>query len=403
MAIDFGRAARGIATGYISEVVRDRRQADQEKYENLQYAKRQYFEVDKPAFIKQEEERQNNYNFISSSLSPIIANYGDAIGATSNAASTQLFIKQIGDLSNEDQYRIQSTFVDRKKGRIKSFNERTSEVRESLVNLSGGPGSMNMMNYFFPNEGEDPAEVGIGQGQATGTMDTQATGTMDTQTAAASDIPMMPMKSIMQIEGAGDTNNYSVIPSKDKKAYIDSARLLYFGTETNPTSGRFRDTYSQDYDPEIHGSSKVNYGFRQYFTKEYLPMIGIVYDLDPIYGQKKAQANDGQKFDSSNQQTDISDQAQQIQAIDTSTTFNYQGKNYFIPERFKGQSLTEDIKKSIASQQEKMGPTENDPRVMMAQNAINQARAQGDDDAVEAIKDQLRKDLGISNLSELIK
>ena len=50
-----------------------------------------------------------------------------------------------------------------------------------------------------------------------------------------------------------------------------------------------------------------------------------------------------------------------------------------------------------------MGPTENDPRVMMAQDVINKARAQGDDDAVEAIKDQLRKDLGISNLSELIK
>ena len=198
--VDISRAVRGIATGYISEVIRDRRQADQEKYENLQYAKRQYFEVDKPAFIKQEEERQNNYNFMSSSLSPIIANYGDAIGATANAASTRLFIKQIGDLSNEDQYRIQSTFVDRKKGRIKSFNERTKEVRESLVNLPGGPGSMNMMNYFFPNEGEDPAEVGIGQGQATETT--------DTQTAAASDIPMMPMKSIMQIEG-GAKNVYN--------------------------------------------------------------------------------------------------------------------------------------------------------------------------------------------------
>ena len=198
--VDISRAVRGIATGYISEVVKDRERADKEKYENLQYAKRQYFEVDKPAFIKQEEERQNNYNFMSSSLSPIIANYGDAIGATANAASTRLFIKQIGDLSNEDQYRIQSTFVDRKKGRIKSFNERTKEVRESLVNLPGGPGSMNMMNYFFPNEGEDPAEVGIGQGQATETT--------DTQTAAASDIPMMPMKSIMQIEG-GAKNVYN--------------------------------------------------------------------------------------------------------------------------------------------------------------------------------------------------
>ena len=393
MAIDFGRAARGIATGYISEVVKDRERADKEKYENLQYAKRQYFEVDKPAFIKQDEVREYNYNFISGSLSPVYANYGDALGVTLNDESTKLFLKQIKDKSNEEQYRIQSSYIDRKKGRVKSFDERTSEVRESLVNLPGGPGSMNMMNYFFPNEGEDPAEVGIGQGQATGTM--------DTQTAAAGDIPMMPMKSIMDIERTTDVGLYS--NRDDKVSLENNARLLFFGTETRPTSGRLRDSYSADYDPEKHGPSKEMYGFRKYFENEYLPRKGITYDLPPIYGQKKAQANDGQKFDSPNQQTDISDQAQQIQAIDTSTTFNYQGKNYFIPERFKGQSLTEDIKKSIASQQENMGPTENDPRVMMAQDVINKARAQGDDDAVEAIKDQLRKDLGISNLSELIK
>ena len=391
--VDISRAVRGIATGYISEVVKDRERADKEKYENLQYAKRQYFEVDKPAFIKQEEVRENNYNIISGTLSPVYANYGDALGVTLNNESTKLFLKQIKDKSNEEQYRIQSSYIDRKKGRVKSFDERTSEVRESLVNLPGGPGSMNMMNYFFPNEGEDPAEVGIGQGQATGTM--------DTQTAAAGDIPMMPMKSIMDIEGTTDVSLYS--NRDDKVSLENNARLLFFGTETRPTSGRLRDSYSADYDPEKHGPSKEMYGFRKYFENEYLPRKGITYDLPQIYGQKKAQANDGQKFDSPNQQTDISDQAQQIQAIDTSTTFNYQGKNYFIPERFKGQSLTEDIKKSIASQQENMGPTENDPRVMMAQNAINQARAQGDDDAVEAIKDQLRKDLGISNLSELIK
>ena len=220
MAIDFGRAARGIATGYISEVVKDRERADKEKYENLQYAKRQYFEVDKPAFIKQEEVRENNYNFISGTLSPVYANYGDALGVTLNDESTKLFLKQIKDKSNEEQYRIQSSYIDRKKGRVKSFDERTSEVRESLVNLPGGPGSMNMMNYFFPNEGEDPAEVGIGQGQATETT--------DTQTAAASDIPMMPMKSIMQIEG-GSGNNYDI---------------KVHGTERREFDTDFRSTFS---------------------------------------------------------------------------------------------------------------------------------------------------------------
>ena len=220
MAIDFGRAARGIATGYISEVIRDRRQADQEKYENLQYAKRQYFEVDKPAFMKQEETRENNYNLISSTLTPVYGNYADAIGATANDASTRLFLKQIKDLSNEDQYRIESTFIDRKKGRVKSFDERTSEVRDLISNLPGGPGSTNLTNLFFSKEGEDPAEVGIGQEQATETT--------DTQTAATSDIPMMPMKSIMQIEGAGD-NNYDI---------------KVHGTERREFDQDFRSTFS---------------------------------------------------------------------------------------------------------------------------------------------------------------
>ena len=218
--VDISRAVRGIATGYISEVIRDRRQADQEKYENLQYAKRQYFEVDKPAFMKQEEIRENNYNLISSTLTPVYGNYADAIGATANDASTRLFLKQIKDLSNEDQYRIESTFIDRKKGRVKSFDERTSEVRDFISNLPGGPGSTNLTNLFFPKEGEDPAEVGIGQGQATETT--------DTQTAAASDIPMMPMKSIMQIEGAGG-NKYDI---------------KVHGTERREFDTDFRSTFS---------------------------------------------------------------------------------------------------------------------------------------------------------------
>jgi hypothetical protein len=49
------------------------------------------------------------------------------------------------------------------------------------------------------------------------------------------------------------------------------------------------------------------------------------------------------------------------------------------------------------------GRFEEDSRVNQAQDAINRARAAGDEQAVEAIKQQLRTDLGISNLGELIK
>ena len=46
---------------------------------------------------------------------------------------------------------------------------------------------------------------------------------------------------------------------------------------------------------------------------------------------------------------------------------------------------------------------EDDNRVTLAQDAINRARAIGDEQAVENIKNQLRIDLGLTNLGELIK
>jgi len=49
------------------------------------------------------------------------------------------------------------------------------------------------------------------------------------------------------------------------------------------------------------------------------------------------------------------------------------------------------------------GRFEEDSRVNQAQDAINRARAAGDEQAVEAIKNQLRIDLGVTNLGELIK
>ena len=54
--------------------------------------------------------------------------------------------------------------------------------------MKGGPGDMNLMKVFFPNQGNDIAEVGIKQPTET----TEATKTSD-----------LPMQSVMQIEGTG--------------------------------------------------------------------------------------------------------------------------------------------------------------------------------------------------------
>jgi len=188
MAIDFGRAARGIATGYLSAKVADTAAQDELNREFILQARNQYFNVDKPNFIADEKKRSANIDFIATKLSPVYANYADANNITLSDVNTRDFISSINDLSNEDKFKLESTITQRKKTRTQTFDEKNKFITDQFANLKGGPGSMNITNMFFPNEGQDIAEVGVKQDVA----------------------PTTEMKSIMEIEGTGgmyDFNN----------------------------------------------------------------------------------------------------------------------------------------------------------------------------------------------------
>ena len=188
MAIDFGRAARGIATGYLTAKVADTAAQDELNREFILQATDQYFNVDKPNFIADEKKRSANIDFIATKLSPVYANYADANNITLSDVNTRDFISSINDLSNEDKFKLESTITQRKKTRTQTFDEKNKFITDQFANLKGGPGSMNITSMFFPNEGQDIAEVGVKQG----------------------DVPTTEMKSIMEIEGTGgmyDFNN----------------------------------------------------------------------------------------------------------------------------------------------------------------------------------------------------
>ena len=181
MAIDFGRAARGIATGYLTAKVADTAAQDELNRDFILQARNQYFNVDKPNFVADEKRRSANIDFISTKLSPVYANYADANNITLSDVNTRDFISSINDLSNEDKFKLESTITQRKKERTQTFDEKNKFITDQFANLPGGPGSTNITSMFFPNEGQDIAEVGVKQGT----------------------VPTGEMQSIMQIEGAG--------------------------------------------------------------------------------------------------------------------------------------------------------------------------------------------------------
>ena len=163
MAIDFGRAARGIATGYLTAKVQDTAAQDELNRDFILEARNQYFNVDKPNFIADEKTRSANIDFISTKLSPVYANYADAANYTLSDANTKDFVDSVKNLSNEDKFKLETTIAQRKRQRTKTFDENNAFITEQFNNLKGGFGSMNMTKMFFPNEGEDIAEVGVKQ------------------------------------------------------------------------------------------------------------------------------------------------------------------------------------------------------------------------------------------------
>jgi len=301
MAIDFGRAARGIATGYLTAKVADTAAQDELNRDFILQARNQYFNVDKPNFVADEKKRSANIDFISTKLSPVYANYADANNITLSDVNTRDFISSINDLSNEDKFKLESTITQRKKQRTQTFDEKNKFITDQFANLPGGPGSTNITNMFFPNEGQDIAEVGVKQDVA----------------------PTTEMKSIMEIEGTGKkftfTNNdhrqaAGDVESRFNRFFQDPERFDVYDFSSRPdlladydeykaagfmgseTEFAFQKFMEQNLATPEFGNLEYTGGYRVFDEKVAANRAGT---------QSKAVPEDGKKFDTDKDFPDI--------------------------------------------------------------------------------------------------
>ena len=165
MAIDFSRVARGVATGYISEVLADRRKADEERYDRIKLAENQYYNVDLPAFKAEEKIRDGNVAFVKAELGPIVANYLDAQNITLDNANTRSIVKQFKEsgFTDLEKLEINSNILGRKKERRLELDDKLNTVINREQNKPGGI-SANIAKMFFSKPEEDIAKVGVNQG-----------------------------------------------------------------------------------------------------------------------------------------------------------------------------------------------------------------------------------------------
>jgi hypothetical protein len=186
----------------------------------------------------------------------------------------------------------------------------------------------------------------------------------------------------------------SSVSTKDLRLFRSSAFTEFQGLERDQFSKRIKDGFKQGYDLEKHGPSEDLYAFERYFNEFYLPrVVGVKADTSmktQMEGVTGAQQTGAQ-------------QTGETLTFNMDNIFSFNGKLYNVPDEFKGQSIPEITKKSLASQQDKEAPTKNNPNVISAQEKINIIRSTNPNDPrIEDIKRDLRIILGVTNLEGLI-
>ena len=87
MAIDFGRMARGIATGYLSAKIANTEANDRLKEDIIKQAGDNFYNNTLPEFQKREKNRENTYNQVSKIYGNDIAEYFDQGGFITGQAN----------------------------------------------------------------------------------------------------------------------------------------------------------------------------------------------------------------------------------------------------------------------------------------------------------------------------
>ena len=141
MAIDFGRMARGIATGYIGQKLANTAANDELKAGIIERAGINFYENTLPEFQKKEKSREETYKKLSAKYGSNVAEYMDQEGfITGNASDYANIVKELGANDNLNETKLKAyleatnagSYESRKKGRVSAIQDREKFVTGNL-------------------------------------------------------------------------------------------------------------------------------------------------------------------------------------------------------------------------------------------------------------------------------
>ena len=286
MAIDFGRMARGIATGYLGAKIANTEANDRLKEDIIRQSGQNFYNNTLPEFQKREKNRENTYNQVSKVYGNDVAEYMDQAGFMTGLATDFETINEMlsaGDGINQTKLKAYletvdgGTYASRKEKRFQTIADQEKFVMGNLT--KNQLGSMTIMNQLGIGETkEQPAE----------TMTTGETQTVapvppeDRETETTTQLPTFE-EIFGDMSGTATETVFLKMTPENQVRYRKASNQQFKDDTLNEVSGMrtLQEGYREDYnnlpDAEKKKRTLNEYARERYFREKYLPEQGLSY------------------------------------------------------------------------------------------------------------------------------
>lgn len=275
MAIDFGRMARGIATGYLGAKIANTEANDRLKEDIIRQSGENFYNNTLPEFQKREKNRENTYNQVSKVYGNDVAEYMDQAGFMTGLSTDFETINEMlseNDNFNRDKLKAYlegvdgGTYASRKEKRFSSMADQEKFVMGNLT--KNQLGSMTIMNQLGIGETkEQPAE-------------TMTTG--ETQTVAPvppeEDTTTTKLPSFEEIFGTtSEDRTFKSLDREDKVALRNRALSEFTAIFKDELTGDIKvapavqDAYNRLPESQKKSITLGEFAFDNYFKNKFLP------------------------------------------------------------------------------------------------------------------------------------
>jgi len=294
MAIDFGRIARGVATGAMGQYNAEVAAKDKMKGDIIKRAGLNFYENTLPQFQKKEKSRKETYDKLVGRFNVDVAEYfGQNNFITGDPNDYKNILIQLGD--NPDikadklkQYleATDSSYTERAQGRFDAIKER----EKTIMGLTTGDSKIGAMTaklqipeFEAPTETTEEVVTPAVPGSQVGPQVTEAV-------PEKTETKEVPLPSYEDIFGDGTEKRETVFFSMDREdqtAYQKLSDAQFKADTLNEVSGMrsIQEAYKTDYnnlDDKEKGKLTLNqYSRERYFREVFLPSKGLSFRTEP--------------------------------------------------------------------------------------------------------------------------